>query len=131
MEKELEKSTVVLCGDDKQGVVQIADEVVMMIGALAAAEVDGVSTIGIMPAAELTGRVNKKNLKKGIRVEVLEGNVSVDIAITVEYGFNIPTICEKVQAKVKSSLENMTGFTCSDVNVRIVAMNMKKDKKEK
>ena len=131
MEKELEKSTVVLCGDDDQGVVQIADEVVMMIAALATAEVAGVSTIGGILPGELTGRVNKKYLRRGVRVEVLEGNVSVGVAITVEYGINIPTLCAKVQTKVKNALENMTGLTCSDVNVRIVAMDMKKDKKDK
>ncbi|MBQ7934085.1 MAG: Asp23/Gls24 family envelope stress response protein [Lachnospiraceae bacterium] len=131
MEKELEKSTVVLCGDDDQGVVQIADEVVMMIAALATAEVDGVGTIGGISTSEFTGRVNKKYLRRGVRVEVLEGNVSVGVAITVQYGINIPTLCAKVQSKVKNALENMTGLTCSDVNVRIVAMDMKKDKKDK
>ncbi len=131
MEKELEKSTVVLCGDDDQGVVQIADEVVMMIAALATAEVEGVGTIGGIATGELTGRVNKKYLRRGVRVEVLEGNVSVGVAITVQYGINIPTLCTKVQSKVKNALENMTGLTCSDVNVRIVAMDMKKDKKDK
>ncbi len=131
MEKELEKSTVVLCGDDSLGTVRIADEVVLMITALAATEVEGVSTIGGILPAELIGRTNKKNLRRGVRVEVVDGVANADVAITVEYGINIPALCAQVQGKVKGALESMTGLTCDNVNVRIVAMNMKKEKKDR
>ena len=45
-----------------------------------------------------------------------------------EYGYQIPEVSKKVQEKVKSAIENMTGLTCSDVNIRIAGVNMKKDK---
>lgn len=130
MEKELEKSSVVLCGDDKQGVVQIADDVVMTIAALAATEVKGITAIGSVPS-EMVSKSGMKNLRRGVRVEAMEGNVSVRIIVTVEYGYNIPDTCMKVQAKIKSALENMTGMNCSDVSVRIRAVNVKNDKKDK
>ena len=47
--------------------------------------------------------------------------------MTLEYGYNIPATCQKVQTKVKSAIENMTGLTCSDVNIRIAGITMKKD----
>ena len=126
MEKEIDRSTVVL-EDDGIGAVQIADDVVAVIASLAAAEVDGVYLAGNM-TNELIGKVGKKGVSKGVRVDVLGGNVSVEMVITMEFGRNIPAVSQKVQAKVKSAIENMTGLTCSDVNIRIAGVNTKKDK---
>ena len=126
MEKEIDRSTVVL-EDDGIGAVQIADDVVAVIASLAAAEVDSVYLAGNM-TNELIGKVGKKGVSKGVRVDVLGGNVSVEMVITMEFGRNIPAVCQKVQAKVKSAIENMTGLTCSDVNIRIAGVNTKKDK---
>lgn len=124
MEKEIDKGNVVL-KDENVGVVQIADDVVAMIAALAATEVEGVNpTAGV--AGGLMTRAGMKKLTKGVRVDVLEGNVAVDLAVTMEYGYNIPATCQKVQTKVKAAIESMTGLTCSDVNVRIVGVRVKK-----
>lgn len=124
MEKEIDKGNVVL-KDENVGVVQIADDVVAMIAALAATEVEGVNpAVGV--AGGLMTRAVMKKLRKGVRVDVLEGNVAVDLAVTMEYGYNIPATCQKVQTKVKAAIESMTGLTCSDVNVRIVGVRVKK-----
>ena len=61
-------------------------------------------------------------------MDVIGRNVTVDLAVTMEYGYNIPATCQKVQQKVKSAIENMTGLNCTDVNIRIAAINMKKEK---
>ena len=66
-----------------------------------------------------------KKLTKGVRVEVRDGEVRVDLAVTMEYGYNIPATCQKVQAKVKAAIENMTGLTCSDVNIRIAGVRVR------
>ena len=52
----------------------------------------------------------------------------MELAVTLEYGFNIPTTCNKVQNKVKNAIETMTGFNVSDVNIRIVGIKMASDK---
>ena len=129
MEREIDKSTLVLKEDENIGVVQIADDVVAMIASLATTEVDGVSAMAGNITNELMSKVGMKSLTKGVKVEVLEGNVVVDLAVTMEYGYNIPATCQKVQAKVKSAVENMTGLTCTDVNIRIAGINMKNEKK--
>lgn len=126
MEREIDKNSVVLKNDDSIGMVQIADDVVAMIASLAATEVEGVSSMAGNITNELMGKVGVKNLTKGVKVDVLEGNVTVDLAVTMEYGFNIPATCQKVQSKVKAAIENMTGITCSDVNIRIAGVNIKK-----
>ena len=128
MEREIDRSAVVLKEDENIGSVQIADDVVAMIASLATTEVDGVSSMAGNVTNELMSKVGMKNLTKGVKVDVLNGNVSVDLAVTMEFGCNIPATCQKVQMKVKNAIENMTGLTCSDVNIRIVGVNMKKDK---
>lgn len=126
MEKEIDKKAVVLKQDENIGAVQIADDVVSMIASLAAVEVDGVSSMAGNITNELMSKVGMKKLTKGVRVDVLENNVTVDLTVTMEYGYNIPATCQLVQNKVKSAIENMTGLTCSDVNIRIAGIIMKK-----
>ena len=125
MEKEQERGTYVLKEDEKIGAVQIADDVVAMIASLAATEVEGVGAMDGNITNELMSKVGMKKLTKGVKVEILDQVVSVDLAITMEYGYNIPQTCQAVQNKVKASIENMTGLEVSDVNIRIAGVNMK------
>ena len=124
MEREIDKNTVVLKEDDSIGTVKIADDVVAMIASLATTEIEGVSAMAGNITNELMSKVGMKNLTKGVRVEVLEGNVKVDLAVTMEYGYNIPATCQKVQQKVKAAIENMTGLQCNDVNIRIAEVKL-------
>ncbi len=122
MEKEIEQKSLVLQNDESKGVVQIADDVVAMIASLAATEVKGVSALAGNITNELMSKVGMKKLTRGVRVDVLDKNVRIALALTMEYGYNIPATCAKVQEKVKTAVENMTGLTCSDVNIRIVGV---------
>lgn len=128
IEKRNEKTTVpehtavVLKDEENVGVVQIADDVVAMIASLATTEVEGVCAMAGNITNELISRVGVKKLTKGVRVEVVENNVTVDLAVTMEYGYNIPATCQQVQAKVKTAIENMTGLNCTDVNIRIAGI---------
>ncbi len=125
MGKETEKDMELQKDEENIGVVQIADDVVAMIASLAATEVEGVSAMVGNITNELMSRVGMKSLTKGVRVDVLEENVTVDLALTMEYGYNIPATCQKVQGKVKAAIENMTGLTCTDVNIRIAGIKVK------
>ncbi len=125
MEKEIDKKTVVLKDEENVGAVQIADDVVAMIASLAATEVEGVSAMAGTITNELMSKVGMKKLTKGVKVMVLDGSVVVDLAVTMEYGYNIPATCQKVQTKVKNAIENMTGLTCNDVNIRIAGVKVK------
>ena len=73
---------------------------------------------------EIVSRLGMKNLSKGILVEVLDDEVKVDVAINIDYGYSIPDVSSKVQEKVKSTIENMTGLTVAVVNVRIASVDM-------
>ncbi len=109
---------------DKIGEVQIADEVVAIIAGLAATEVDGVDSMAGNVTNELVSKLGMKNLSKGVKVDVTEEHVSVDLSLNIKYGYNILAVSEKVQDKVKSAIENMTGLTVLDVNVKIAGVNV-------
>ena len=128
MSKEEKRGVHMIHEDSQLGEVQIADEVVATIAGLAATEVEGVASMAGNITNELMSKVGVKNLTKGVKVEVQGKNVTVDLAVTMEYDYNIPTTCQAVQQKVKNAIEYMTGLTCSDVNIRIAGVNMKKDK---
>ena len=125
MSKELEdRSTHVLYVKDKIGEVQIADEVVAIIAGLAATEVEGVDSMAGNITNELVGKLGMKNLSKGVKVAVTEEHVSVDLSLNMKYGYSIPSVSEKVQDKVKTAIENMTGLMVLEVNIKIAGVNM-------
>lgn len=127
MDKEMDRNTYVLQEEENNmGTVKIADDVVAMIAGLAATEVEGVSAMAGNITNELMSKVGMKKLTKGVKVDVIERHVTVDLAILMEYGYNIPATCQKVQAKVKAAIENMTGLNVTDVNIRIAGVNMQK-----
>lgn len=125
MNKELEnRNTYKIHENGKVGEVQIADEVVAIIAGLAATEVEGVASMYGNITNELVGKLGMKNLSKGVKVEVTTEAVSVDLTLALQYGYSIPKTSKIVQEKVKLAIENMTGLTVSEVNIRIAGVNI-------
>ena len=114
--------------EDNLGEVHVADEVVAIIAGLAATEVEGVASMAGNITNELVSKLGMKNLSKGVKVEVAEKTVSVEVALNISYGYSIPEVSEKVQEKVKSAIETMTGLSVAIVNVRIATVDMKNTK---
>ena len=118
------RNTHKLYEKEMMGEVRIADEVVAIIAGLAATEVDGVDSMAGNITNELVGKLGMKTLSKGVKVDVTEEHVSVDLSLNIKYGYNIPDVSERVQDRVKSAIENMTGLTVLDVNIRIAGVNI-------
>ena len=110
--------------DNGMGEVKIADDVVAVIAALAASEVDGVASMAGSLTNEINSRLGMKNLSKGVKVDVLEGVVTVSIALNLKYNYNIMEVSAQVQQKVKAAVENMTGLEVADVNIKVAGMEM-------
>lgn len=119
-----ERNTYTIPSDVDLGDVQIADEVVAIIAGLAATEVEGVASMSGNITNELISRLGMKNLSKGVKVDVLEGVVTVSLALNLKYGYSIMDISAKVQERVKSAIENMTGLDVADVNIKISGVDM-------
>ena len=125
----MEANTIRLATDTAHvGTVQIADDVIAMIASLAAAEIDGVTSLAGNITNEKMSKVAMKKLTRGVRVSTKDNAVALDLAIVMEYGYNIPETCKKVQERVQNSIETMTGLTVTDVNIRIASVNMPKGK---
>ncbi len=104
------------------GSVNISNEVIASIAKLATKETEGVNSMAGNIKNDIVGKFSMKNVTKGVKL-ALDGNkVIVDIAINVEYGYNIPKTCETVQDKVKQKLEQMTGLQVTSVNVRVAGV---------
>ena len=109
---------------DELGEVKVADEVLAIIAGLAATEVEGVSSMAGNITNEIVSKVGMKNLSKGIVVELLDDEIKVDVAINIAYGYSIPEVSAKVQDKVKTTIESMTGIEVAVINVRIASVDM-------
>ena len=107
------------------GEVQIADEVVAIIAGLAATEVEGVASMAGNITNELMGKLGMKNLSRGVKVAVQENEVTVELSLNMSYGYSIPKTSAKVQEKVKSAIESMTGLSVVEVNIHIAGVDMK------
>ena len=106
------------------GTVKIADDVIALISAFAAMEVEGVSGMAGDISMESVSKGGMKRLGKTVKVDVTKEGVEVDLAIDLVYGYSIPETCSKVQNRVSSAIENMTGLKVKDVNVRVAGITM-------
>ena len=107
---------------DEMGNIHISEDVMAVIAAAAALEVEGVGS--------LAANLGKKNLAKGVRVSSNEdGSLTVDVGILVKYGYTIPEVAAKVQDAVFSSLENTSGLTPACVNVNVSGITFDRDAK--
>ena len=109
--------------NNKFGQVKISNEVVATIAGLAALEVEGVET-----NTTFTDKILKNN---GVKIQIEEEEVNLDITVVVEYGLSIPQIALKVQENVKNTVETMTGLKVSQVNIHTQGISFKKEKVEK
>lgn len=108
--------------------VRISDDVVGVIAGIAAMEVEGVAGMFGGFAAEMSERMlGKKNLSKGVKVQVGEKEAAIDLYIVVEFGVRIPEVATKVQESVKRAVESMTGLDAVEVNIHIQGVSFKSD----
>lgn len=121
-----ERNTYTIQNDESLGEVKIADEVVAIIAALAATEVEGVSSMAGNITNEVISKLGIKNLSKGVKVDVLEGVVTVSLALNMKYNYNIMDVTARVQEKVKNAVENMTGLEVADVNIKVAGVEMER-----
>ena len=112
--------------------IQIADDVVAIIAGKAVSEAPGVFAMAGGFAGGISEVLSgKKNLSKGIKVDVGEKETKIDVNIIVEYGSRIPDVAYEIQTRVKKSVENMTGLKVSEVNVHVQGVKTEKEVEEK
>ena len=111
--------------------IKIADDVVAVIAGVAVSEVPGVAGMSGGFAGGISEVLSgKKNLAKGIKVEVGEKEAKIDVNIIVEYGTRIPDVAFEIQNRVKKAVETMTGLKVLEVNVHVQGVSTVTDKAE-
>jgi len=121
-EKKVEGEEITISQDNNE--IKISDDVVAVIAGIAVSEVPGVSGMAGGFAGGITEVLSgKKNLAKGIKVEVGEKETKIDVNIIVEYGVRIPDVAFEIQSRVKKAVEAMTGLTVTEVNVHVQGVN--------
>ena len=131
MDKELEilenGDEIALDGNN----IKIADDVVAVIAGMAVSEVAGVYEMAGGFAGGISEVLSgRKNVAKGIKVEVDDKEAKIDLNIIVEYGAKIPDVAFEIQNKVKKAVETMTGLKVAEVNVHVQGVNIEKLTKE-
>lgn len=107
------------------GSIQIAPEVIEVIAGLAAIEVEGVAGMSGGFASGVAELLGRKNLSKGVKVEVGNREAAIDVSIVIEYGKRIPEVAASIQRNVKHAIESMTGLDVVEVNVHIHGVHFK------
>lgn len=110
--------------------INISEEVIGIIAGIAAAEVDGVSgmTLGLVDGINQILGSNKK-YSKGVKIELIENDVIIDLYVIVKYGVKIPDVAFSIQNSVKNSVESMTGLVVKAVNINVQGITFEKDPK--
>ena len=120
-----EKKTFNLKSKDQIGEVHIANEVVAIIAGLAATEVEGVASMAGDITSEIISKLGMKTLSKGVKVDVFQDEVNIELGLVLKYGFNIPDVSKLVQDKVKTAVETMTGLRVTEINIKISDVDLK------
>lgn len=112
---------------DDFGTVKISEEVVAIIAGVAATEVPGVAGMSGGIAGGIAEILGRKNLSKGVKVEVGEKEAAIDLYIIVDFGARIPEVAWDIQDKVKNIVQNMTGLNVVEVNIHVQGVNFDKE----
>lgn len=118
----MEKDNYTIYDSEKIGEVRIADDVVAVIAGIATMEIEGIASMAGNITKDIIAKLGMKNLSKGVKVEVIDGFVTVYLAVNIKYGYNVPETSALVQEKVKSSIENMTGLKVVGVHISIAGV---------
>ena len=113
----------------ENGAIKISEDVVQTIAAMAINEVEGIN----LPSTFAEGFVEKlvkKNFSKGIKIEMNEKEVSLEVHVNVDYGVKIQPLAAELQDAVKRNIETMTDLTVTMVDIYIEGINFTKEPKK-
>ena len=113
-----------LKNEEKFGEVRIADEVVAMIAELAASEVEGVASMAGGATRELIEKLGRKSLSRGVRITMENNQLFISLAVNIRFGYSVPDTCAKIQERVRTAVETMTGLEVAKVNIKIVNVTL-------
>lgn len=116
---------------DDIGEVKISADVITVIAHTVASEIEGVTSMNANIADNISSVLGRKSTTKGVKVEIDEKDVTIDFYIVVDYGARIPEVAWKIQERVKSAVESMTGMNVTSINIHVQGVSFEKTKEDR
>ena len=117
--------------DYEGGSVIYSPDVISTIAGIAALKVEGIAGMSGGITDGIVQILGFKNFKKGVKTEIENNDVSINLTVVVKYDTDIQGICAKVQTDVKEAVETMTGLNVAAVNVVVQGISFEEEKKTK
>ncbi|MEK3808016.1 Asp23/Gls24 family envelope stress response protein [Metabacillus sp. SLBN-84] len=112
------------------GKVEIAPEVIEVIAGIAASEVEGVAQMRGNFASGVVERLGKKNHGKGVKVDLSEDGITIDVYCVMMFGVSIPTVAQRIQDNTRQALFNMTALEINEINIHVVGIQFETKSQE-
>jgi len=106
------------------GTVEIAPEVIEVIAGIAASEVEGLFAMRGNFASGVAERLGRKTHNKGVKVELIDDGISIDLFVILNFGVSIPEVAERLQSNIRQALKNMTALEIAEINVHVVGIQI-------
>ncbi|QDI89868.1 Asp23/Gls24 family envelope stress response protein [Salicibibacter halophilus] len=112
------------------GKVEISPEVIEVIAGLATSEVEGIAALRGNLATDVAERFGRKNHGKGVKVELGDDGVVIDVSIVANYGISVPDVANQVQRNIQQALETMTSIAMDKINVHVVGIQFEQPEEQ-
>lgn len=126
-----DKQLLNVSDDESLGRVEIAPEVIEVIAGIAANDVSGVANMRGNIALNVSEKLGKKRHGKGVKVELKNEGIKIDIFTVLDYGISVPTVAQKIQDNIRTTLRNMTALEILEINVHVVGIQIEDKSEEK
>ncbi|WP_164668651.1 Asp23/Gls24 family envelope stress response protein [Virgibacillus doumboii] len=123
-EKITEQPLLDVSDDESLGKVEIAPEVIEVMAGIAASEVEGLSSMRGNFATGVVERFGKKSHSKGVKVELTDNGILIDLFVVLNFGVSIPKVAQQLQDNIRQTIKNMTALEIAEINVHVVGIQM-------
>jgi len=102
------------------GQITISEDVLLKVAGYAALECYGIVAMSSKRAKDgFVEWLGRENLTKGVRINITDDGIDIDLFIIVEYGISIVEVCKIIKSQVCYKIENMTGARVRRVNISV------------
>lgn len=133
--KDLGSEEAVLKPDPKKegDSIRISSEVVAVITSIISSDVPGVAGMSGGVVGGIAERLGRQDMTRGIKVQVNEDRVTIDLNIIVEYGISIVDTTDNLKKEIRDNVEKTTGLKVEAININVLGISLpeEEEKEEK
>jgi uncharacterized alkaline shock family protein YloU len=99
------------------GSTSIAPGVLVTLAKLTALGVPGVAAMAPVPGG--VDRLLRRGAGEGVRIDIEDDHVSIDLYLILTHGTNVRDVSRKVQSEVARAIEDMVGMQVSRIDIHV------------